>query len=209
MSSPDWGDVPTWIAAIAASAAFVGAMMAYRTQAKSLVVQRDQFKDQKEANEKQAREIQASVERLKDEQKRQRRAQAKQVAITIDRGELMAGLPKGVRRSASSSWIHVGATVRNTSPLPIHRLRIQWHGADPYEDPFQAKEASDTLLPGEKLLFVATIEGPIDESNELLIDPNLVSAVVLFRDADGVEWRVGPNGKVDEIVEDEDDLSLH
>lgn len=57
VSFPDWGDVPTWIAAIAASAAFAGAVAAYRTQAASLRTQRDQFEDQKKANENQAEEF--------------------------------------------------------------------------------------------------------------------------------------------------------
>jgi hypothetical protein len=56
MSFPDWGDVPTWLAAIAAVAAFVGAVKAYQTQAAS-------FRDQAKANKAQTDEIHASLKR--------------------------------------------------------------------------------------------------------------------------------------------------
>jgi hypothetical protein len=119
------------------------------------------------------------------------------VVIAITRSELMASFPKGVRRNSDSQLFHVQATVINTSQLPIYGLRIQWHGADPYD----GRDSSDALLPGEKLDSSAQADLPIDENKELLIDPDRVDAVVLFSDADGVKWRVGPKGKVDEVDE--------
>ncbi len=49
---PAWGDIPTWISAIAAVGLLVGAIITARYAAKALRAQSDQLKDQTRINSK-------------------------------------------------------------------------------------------------------------------------------------------------------------
>jgi hypothetical protein len=100
---PAWGDIPTWITAIATVGLLAGAIItaiyairAFRAQAKEisdqadmLQVQSDQFVEQRRINEKQtevldlqAAELRESTEERKREREARHRAQAARVFIT-------------------------------------------------------------------------------------------------------------------------------
>jgi hypothetical protein len=156
MSFPDWGDVPTWVAAGAASVAFVGAVLAYRAQAAALKTQRDQFADQQEANSKQAevldlqaQELRASLKRLEDEAAEKRSEQARQVFIKVDRTARRESM-------SSTAWL-MRALVRNASHAPIYDLHVSWHKGTA---PLDQADSLGTLMPGDEIASQRVVDIP-------------------------------------------------
>jgi hypothetical protein len=150
MPFPNWGDVPTWVAAGAAGAALVGAALAYRKQSEAVAgqneqlrLQREQFADQQVANSRQAdvlqlqaEELRASLAKLQRETQEQRSAQARRILVTeglalYPRHDQVQGAVSGETRSEA-----VVIDVINTSDMPIYELTISWHkGSALWTDP--------------------------------------------------------------------------
>jgi hypothetical protein len=202
MPFPNWGDVPTWVAAGAAGAALVGAALAYRKQSEAVAgqneqlrLQREQFADQQEANREQAKvlklqaeDLRASLAKLQRETQEQRGAQARRIWVTEEhsrqpRPDQVQGADPGETRSLA-----VVIEVTNTSDMPITHLTISWHkGSALWADPDYRR----LLLPGKKAQYFCPL--PLDLPAN--VDPSVYGGVVYFRDANYVYWRARPNGE--------------
>ncbi len=189
MSFPNWGDVPTWVTAVAASAALVGVWLAYRAQAASLNTQRQQLTDQRDANRKQAealdlqaKEIRQSLDRLRQEREERRRAQAKQVLVKVTRDDTM-----DFDRPGHPVIRKMEAVVTNTSRMPVYDGYVVWQkGTERLDDP----DLFETLQPGETV----TSRRKVDLFGEEMTHSKLIEAAVAFSDAEGVRWRAESNG---------------
>jgi hypothetical protein len=200
---PAWGDIPTWITAIATVGLLVGAIttaiyairafraqaQAVRDQAGMLKVQSEQLAEQRRINEKQtdvlelqAAELRESIEDRKRETEQRRRAQASRVFIWEERGEDEVNFPPG---SPPAPW--VTAWVVNTSEQPVYSVIISWHiGHRP-----EARRHLAPLMPGAEAKDTKSV--PPGTA------PAVFGAVAFFRDAAGVTWRTRPDGQLEEI----------
>src|SRR5436305_2840676 len=93
-----WGDVPTWALGVIALLALIAATAAYFKQAgaakklaEQVDLQRDQLKDQQEANRKQADVVDAQLREMQQRAEAIERQQADEVTLTPDEwsGELI------------------------------------------------------------------------------------------------------------------------
>lgn len=199
MSFPNWGDVPAWATAGVALAAFVGAVMAYRDQSASLKIQRAQLDDQQEANRKQAeivdvqiKALQASIQGLEQEQKERRRMQARQILLRVLR-EKDSDIPD----TAASRW-KMTATARNTGQRPVYDLHFIWRIGN-----MQLGQTGslENLMPNDEAAVEQDIEIP--PGQEVPRDGRTISAIAYFYDDDNVQWRVRPDGAVEEVPKGE------
>jgi hypothetical protein len=99
--SPAWGDIPTWISAIATTGLLIGAIITARYAIKAFSEQSREVAILAEENERQALE--------------RRRAQASQVFVLAK---------PDIREGEPISSIEV--TVKNTSRQPIYDLNLLW-----------------------------------------------------------------------------------
>ena len=87
-------------------------------------------------------------------------------------------------------------TVTNTSPQPIYDLRFLFREEDgewtQLEDPL---ENALVLPPDDQYQYPFSINLPYIN---FLMDPSLIAAGVAFRDANGVQWRLYSDGRLDE-----------
>lgn len=163
-----------------------------KVQSKQLEIQRQQLADQSKINAKQsevlelqATELRESLEQRKREAAQQRRAQAERVFMWEAPYEPEPSTP-GVPEVFTGNAIT--ASVRNTSEQPIYDVEISWHlgtaarGQHGFPTP---------LMPGDEVSM--TRQFPENA------DPQLLGAVVFFRDAAGVRWRERPDGQLDEV----------
>jgi hypothetical protein len=87
-------------------------------------------------------------------------------------------------------------TVTNTSPQPIYNLRFLFRESDgEWTLPDDPPDPAPILMPGERYEYPFSIDLPYVN---YLLDPSLVAAGVVFRDASGVDWRLYSDGRLDE-----------
>jgi hypothetical protein len=176
-------------------------------QAGQLEVQREQLAGQREASQRQAevaelqaQELRESLEERKRQAAQQRSAQASRVFILLNVHEPMT-LPwraSEEREEASGErprW-EVTANVSNNSELAIYDVLISWLlGTVPLSlDPVHQILPSGTG---------GTTTRPVPPSME----PEKLSAVAYFRDAAGITWLTRPDGRFDDVPEDQ--IPLH
>ena len=160
------------------------AVLAFRKQSAEVTILQQQAKDQQDLTAKQtpvlelqAKELQASLDQRKLEAAVQRKAQASQVFIRMEQTQL------------KELW-QVTALACNTSPQPIYDMHVSWHkGTAPLDE----ADHWASLMPGD----VARSARDLSEQSDM----SRFGAVVFFRDAADVQWRVRPDGKLDEIPE--------
>jgi hypothetical protein len=185
--------VPGWITAIVTAGLLIGAFFTVRYAAKAFHEQSEQLKEQRKINEKQtkvlelqATELRESIDERKREAAERRRAQARQVFISAE-PYIQEGKPISV----------ISVNVKNTSQQPIYDLILLWReGTGEWEklpDPVDLR----VLLPGEHHEWGTSIE-PSLPIQRFLLDPHLISAAIIFRDAAGVHWRLDSNGQLEE-----------
>ena len=202
MPFPNWGDVPTWVAAGAAGAALVGAALAYLKQSEAVAgqneqlrLQREQFADQQEANRQQAEvfrlqaeELRASLAKLERETQEQRSAQARRILVTQELAPRQR--PDQVQGAGSDKTLSeaVVIDVNNTSDMPIYELTISWHkGTALWANP----DHRPLLQPGKKAQQFYPL--PLDLPAN--VDRSVFGGVVYFRDANRIYSRIRPNGE--------------
>jgi hypothetical protein len=160
------------------------AFLAFRKQSAEVATLQQQVKDQQDVTAKQtpvlelhAKELQASLDQRKLEAAVQRRAQASQVFIRMEQTQ------------EKELW-QVKALACNTSAQPIYDLHISWHkGTAPLDE----ADHLASLMHGD----VAPSTRDLSEQPDM----SRFGAVVFFRDSADVQWRVRPDGKLDEIPE--------
>jgi hypothetical protein len=180
---------PTWLTAIFTIVLAVGAIvtaafaiLAFRKQSAALAKLTAQADDQVETNkklreaaDKQVAEINASLDRLKEENEARRRAQATKVFLWTTPAS--AGNPIGWAAAVAKPVPKTVAHVRNASDRPVYQLKLAWKiGAATLPPPSQIA----TLLPGE--------EKTEDRDTHPGAEFDPFGPDLHFTDADGVRW---------------------
>jgi hypothetical protein len=190
--------VATAILAVFAIVTAVFAFLAFRKQSDLLGIQRDQFTDQRQVNEEQARvlklqatELEASLDQRKRDAESHRRAQANSVAAWFAWGETQIG-PHII-----SAW---GAVIRNDSGLPILNVRVFFYFIEA-ESPAAVEwrpifrggpPGRIRVIPPRSEEFVPipeSIKNMVDQCNE-----SVYAVGIDFSDAHGNYWERNPRG---------------
>ena len=172
---PAWGDIPTWITAVATAGLLAGAVVtaiyairAFRAQSKlvsdqaeMLKVQSQQLEEQRKINERQievlelqAAELRESLEERKREAQLRRSAQADQVFISqqntvgVDTDEY----DEPQRHRAT-------VTVVNTSNRPIYEAGLRWPPGSTWDFP-GFLEPLGTIMPSDRIASSTSRSAP-------------------------------------------------
>ena len=188
---PAWGDIPTWISAIATIGLLIGAIITAVYAIKAFGAQSVQLKEQREINAKQTEVFQLQVDELRKsltEREREaglrHRAQAARVFITQDRRRTAQRghpEPEGAEKD-------VIATVVNSSDQPIYDAELRWHlgpGAH------GKTERLGAILPEKRAIRERLFPADADLSNS--------GADVMFTDANSIRWLRRPDGYLSEF----------
>ena len=189
--------IATAVLAVLAIATATFALLAFRAQSREVRAIERQVKDQEELSRQQAEllkvqagQLEVQRQQLDDQRAERRRAQASRILISP--GPRPDPGTSGSAETVSTNFV----TVTNTSPQPIYDLRFlfrdvgdgEWtQPSDPPDQVF--------LMPGERYEYPFSIDLP---HLSYLLDPSLVGAGVVFRDAAGVRWRLYSGGQLDE-----------
>jgi hypothetical protein len=187
--------ITTGVLAVGAIITAVLAYLAFRKQSREVTAIEQQVSDQKELSAKQADLLKVQSDQLElqrrqfeQDQMDRRRAQAAAVYVTSDLSILR------VNTKVSGSVV---VTVTNTSPRPVYDLVIDWRkGTAPWDQPqFEAVlHPMGTREGGDMVRKTRRLPDDVAATN----DRALYSAVVRFRDANGVHWLLTPDGHLTE-----------
>lgn len=193
MSSIDWGDAPTWIAAVFAGGAALFAGLTIRSQRQQIAEQRQFIAEQSQNLALERAELHAA-------EGTRRRAQAKQVSMVYR--------TSGYReRDSDGSFIGYDrwkVEIANGSDEPVRDVKVRF--GDTY-DAANAVEAESRHLPdsGRRGVPVAVL-GPgrtaVFESSrwqEVTVDNN--RPALQFTDAAGAVWRRDEDGVLTAVDE--------
>lgn len=198
MSFPQLGDVPSWVAAGAATCALIGAVFAYRKQSEAvakqgeqLSLQQQQFAAQREIDHKQTeeldlriKELKASLAKIQREAVEQRAVQAKHVSVRLGRYP-----PPGTGIVREEPPLEL--LIKNDSELPIRDLYAKWESDGTNSCPLLEAGASTSILAPKKYQHPVGFYPPSESEKNSL--PDKVS--VYFRDYNSFCWAVKPNGE--------------
>jgi hypothetical protein len=197
---PAWGDIPTWITAIATTGLLIGAIITARYAIKTFHEQSEQLKDQRQINAKQTtvielqtRELSASLAERQRQARQLKRAQASKVDLRIeDRPDPGFGIiPEAV--SIPTPGI-LTVYVTNNSDQPIYNADIIWHdGSMGYNELAVwpgAVHLAPRIGPGES---VSRAKRPTDP-------PEADDGALRFRDAKGVAWLRTSSGHLEDFT---------
>ncbi|XMN09322.1 hypothetical protein ACK8N7_26430 [Streptomyces griseobrunneus] len=181
MSSIDWGDAPTWIAAIFAGGAALFAGLTIRSQ-------RQQIAEQREFIAEQSRNLRLEREALEAGHQERRRAQADLV---------------DVRRSPQGMGL-----VLNESGAPIKLVSLRAGDAQAVNagvhmrGNWQMPDGDRTSLP---LALIGAGRGATFGFGDIWreIAQNRETLVATFTDADGIRWQMDEHGLLVELVDEE------
>ncbi|MEU9861314.1 hypothetical protein AB0D99_10580 [Streptomyces sp. NPDC047971] len=186
MSDIDWGDAPTWIAALFAGGA---AWFAGRT----LGSQRKQIKEQREFIREQSENLQLERNELRAQADDRKRQQAASVEMTPRLEQ--------TRPTADSPWNGTWIVkVVNMSPEPVHEVSVQFEDPDLvvrfYTDP-DFRRGTPAVPPVE---VVRGDGGSIwfQSSSTLASDMEARLPILFFTDNAGVRWRRDVHGDLAE-----------
>jgi hypothetical protein len=190
---PNWGDIPTWLATIAASVAGVVAYRVYRIEA-----QRDQMSDQ-ERRSAQASKVaawygsQQRIEAQRDQMSDQERRSAQASKVPAWYGSQQ-------RTVAEPIW---GAFLRNASDLPVFSVWVTFHFVGPNDsiENWKIQTIKKLILPPGD----APIHLEIDENalREYFKNPKMYSShrvEIEFTDVQGVRWHRDMRGGLQDIT---------
>jgi len=199
-------DVPGWITAVGTALLAVFAILttiyavrAFRKQsqevsdqASMLEVQSEQLAEQRKVNAEQIRvlalqadELRESLEERKRDALAQRRAQASRVFFSTKTGRHVTDAEGPDTRE------DVAVYIKNSSEQPVYDITINWHqGTAPLSGPHHIA----VLMPGGETISNRLLPADLPTT----VDRTLFGAVARFRDAAGVQWRLRPDGQLDE-----------
>lgn len=184
---PAWGDIPTWITAIATMllAAFAVITAYYARQA--FRTQSEQLADQKRVNTKQIDALNLQVRELRASLTERKRAQASKVDIRTDVGpDPRFGVIPGAASIPAPET--VSARVTNDGDQPIYNAELIW-------DDGTLSYIEFTVWPGADNLALRIGPHQTASMTKRPTDtPQARSAVLRFRDAAGNAWIRTPNG---------------
>ncbi|MFD3646368.1 hypothetical protein ACFWUT_23380 [Streptomyces cyaneofuscatus] len=193
MSSIDWGDAPTWIAAVFAGGAALFAGLTIRSQRQQIAEQRNFIGEQSQNLTLERAELRAS-------QEQRRRAQAKQVSMTFR----TAGQSGAGDYNTSVGYDRWSVDVLNGSDEPVRDVMVRF--GDTY-NAATAHEVEASHLPdhGRRTVPLAVL-GPGRTVNfesprfqEVTVDNN--RPVLQFTDRTGAVWRRNEHGVLSEVEE--------
>ena len=148
-------------------------------------------RQQAELLEIQAGQLEVQRQQLDNQRAEQRRAQASRILISAE--------PHPDPDSSEFKGFVIDTTfvvVTNTSQQPIYDLKFlfreangEWTELDDPDPPVLV------LMPGGRYQNPFDIDLPYIN---FLLDPSLIAAGVVFRDASGVHWRLYSDGRLDE-----------
>ena len=190
---PAWGDIPTWIEALATIGLLIGAVITARYAIKAFGKQTEQLEDQRTLNreqtkvlELQARELRESIDEREREREQRHRDQASRVFITQ---EAAPTVPAGYAEKEGIGPF-VTATVVNTSGQPVYSTELRWHlGPGPHGEP--NPDPIGAILPGGNASRMRQFPHDVDLNNS--------GADVTFTDASNVRWIRRPDGYLNEF----------
>ncbi|MFI7014398.1 hypothetical protein [Streptomyces sp. NPDC050164] len=180
MSAVDWGDVPTWAAAVFAGGA---ALFAYQT----IRSQREQIGEQRQFIAEQSANLRLERAELQAQADERRRSQANLVSIQA------AQVAVGTRPDVDHRWL---VRVRNLSDEPIHQVMAT------FGEHLQVATATAHQLPeGARVVPVLGAEDSAEFRSHLADGENLNDhrPAILFTDNAGVRWCRDTLGNLNEI----------
>ncbi|MFE5996754.1 hypothetical protein ACFQ6C_07650 [Streptomyces sp. NPDC056454] len=181
MSSIDWGDAPTWIAAVFAGGAALFAGLTIRSQ-------RQQIAEQREFIGEQSQNLRLEREALEAGRQDRRRAQAELVFVRKT--------PQGMGLVTNSSG----------SPITLVTLRA---GDTPAVNAGIHKEGNVLGADGERASLpfplIGSERGATFSFGAIWreIAQNRETLVAAYTDADGVRWEMDEHGLLVELVDEE------
>lgn len=182
MESIDWGDAPTWIAAIFAGLAALFAGLTIKSQRKQITEQREFIGEQ-------SRNLQLERDALEAGMQERRRAQAELVYVgRSDRG------PIGVIKN------HSGAPIRDVALRAGDLHATDAVLAQPGDNRFPDGARTELPFPLVGAGRVATFRfGPIERESP----PIQEAFVATFTDADGIKWQRDEHGLLVELTNED------
>ncbi|MET8011573.1 hypothetical protein ABZU86_09785 [Streptomyces sp. NPDC005271] len=192
MGPVQWGDVPTWVAAIFAGGAAWFAYQTIKSQRQQIAEQRQFIADQSTNLQLERSALHAAAEDRKWSQARQIRMHHRQVGATTD-GQGNAVGPD-----------HWEVTVQNSSEAPVHEVDVRFGtaylAAEVYEVPPSAVHGPN---PGERttrplhLLGAGRVVRFVSQHwSAATVHNNRPQ--LLFTDDNGVQWALDSYGKLEE-----------
>jgi hypothetical protein len=181
---PAWGDIPTWITAIATIGLLLGAIITAIFAIRAFTIQSQQLEEQRGINKRQTDVLDLQVTELQESLKERQHEAAE-------------------RRGAQAARVFVGASQLvgeprlsphpvNASDFPIYEAQL-WY-LDRHNTEGDLPGHFGTVLPGEKAYLLGNVRRDFIERYE-----PLSLAILTFRDAAGVTWIRTPDGTLSEI----------
>ncbi|MFF9199973.1 hypothetical protein ACF09L_32680 [Streptomyces sp. NPDC014779] len=186
MSDIDWGDAPTWIAAVFAGGAAWFAGMTLRSQRRQITEQQEFIREQS-ANLRLEREI------LRADADDRRRRQAQQVGMTVR----LQGHGGGMQGPALEAW-HV--IVENRSAEPLHEVSVLCGGRIPATRAVGANSDREYGTPIPILGASTKVRFETDKFPQGEVGQE--QPVLLFTDHSGARWRLDRFGDLSEAPQE-------
>jgi hypothetical protein len=184
---PDWGDVPTWAAAVFALIAGLIAWRAFVVSQRAYRVAHQIYQIESERDER-------AAEERRERDKAERRAQADKVATWLGRAAPATGVEPRV----------VGANIKNASDLPVYDVAVSFCHS-PAENsneqrlwnPRNTRTDAFMVIPPHETVFEVFPPSAIQDAGGL--EEREWTVTIRFRDAAGVRWERDPYGKLTEV----------
>ncbi|MFE3495278.1 hypothetical protein ACFXOS_19765 [Streptomyces sp. NPDC059175] len=181
----DWGDMPTWVAAVFAGGAALFAGLTLRSQRKQLDKQQE-FIDEQSTNLQLEREI------LRADADDRRRQQAR----TIRMEPILQAAGGGAPGSRVEYW---KVNVRNRSDDPIHDVTVRFGHESEADTATTGMPAAQTTTPAPLGILGAGSDARFESAK---LDPGILEGrrpVLLFTDNAGVRWSRDEHGDMTEV----------
>lgn len=193
MSDIDWGDAPTWIAAVFAGLAALAAGMTLRSQRKQLDQQQTQLNEQREFIREQSANLQLEREILRADADDRKRGQARQVTMEAH----VQGVGGGFSGESREYW---QARIKNSSAEPIHDVSVQC-GAQLTATNVNVIGGTTRTGPRPAPLDLLSARFSAEFGTEQSASGTLESErpVVFFTDNAGVRWRLDEHGDLSQV----------
>jgi hypothetical protein len=188
--------VATVVLAVFAIVTAIFAMLAFRMQSQEVRTIERQVKDQEALTRQQAEllaiqsdQLELQRQQFDNQRAEQRRAQAIRILISAE--------PRPDPETSGAEPIRqTFVIVTNTSPQPIYDLKFLFRQEDGEWTRLDSPPENALVLPpGEQYQYPFDINLPYPN---FLMDPSLIAAGIVFRDANGVHWLLYSDGRLDE-----------